>query len=492
MDNRNKYYQDEALSCMEFLQQKLDKINEWPDKSLFFQNPLIFDRWLELVRAIDNIEPFYVQKREQTTENYVLYLLSLRELKIKYKKLAEGYYYQLKDLMEFYGGWLIGECLFKEVMEALTTDQYGQDMKNLEGLNVEDFYQYLVSLNEKSDRARSAIYTLLHYVFNVLLAVMERGGKYIKERFPCLDTFAKAINDDLRLYTKDFGEDMLKEMKEDLNMNYKDNPTDPDTPALWGMRLKAYNQGLEMAKERTLTECKDPKQKSWDKHQPRYYMDINHKMIGFIIDLCRTNELINLENIENVQPFLNVLTEKNIELFYNLIVMRNLIQCEMSPELKKKHEEWLNRNKEKHKETGGTRMSEARQSKLDEIIGILQKGDWKSPATSEKITQLMNVLFGRDVSLLDEEDTPMCEAMWFFVENGGGNRMEVVPANFAGFFSEENLLNGSPKSICDDLFGKNNNQSSNFNKGHSSRRSKRFKAIIPFMTKYTNKIVRKA
>ena len=92
--------------------------------------------------------------------------------------------------------------------------------------------------------------------------------------------------------------------------------------------------------------------------------------------------------------------------------------------------------------------------------------------------------------MLDDSDAVECEKMWAFAEKGGGDRMVIVPANLAGFFRDENLLVGSPKQISDDLFGRNNNQSNNINKGNSGYRSNAFEEVIPFLKKYTDKIIR--
>ena len=134
--------------------------------------------------------------------------------------------------------------------------------------------------------------------------------------------------------------------------------------------------------------------------------------------------------------------------------------------------------------------NEARKSRLVEIIEILKKGNWKAPATTENITQLLNAVLGSDVSLLEDDDEQLCEKMWAYVEGVRGDNMKVVPANLAGFFKEENLLNGSPKTISDDLFGKTNNQSNNINKGKSNNCSNAFAEVIPFLRKYTSKIIR--
>lgn len=138
----------------------------------------------------------------------------------------------------------------------------------------------------------------------------------------------------------------------------------------------------------------------------------------------------------------------------------------------------------------GTGLSEARQSKLEDIVKLLQNGSWKSPATTENIAHLLNVVFGKEVSLLDKGDIPKSEEMWALVEKGRGNRMVIVPANLAGFFIEENLLNGSPKEISNSLFGSKNNQINNINKGKKHYCSKTFIEVIPYLKKYISKIIR--
>jgi hypothetical protein len=161
----------------------------------------------------------------------------------------------------------------------------------------------------------------------------------------------------------------------------------------------------------------------------------------------------------------------------------------MFPHLKKQHDEWLNKTIAQSKDGEDSTLSEARQSKLEEIIGILQKADWKQPATADNIELLLNTVFGKDTSLLEESDVDNCEKMWSLVEGGGGDRMVIVPANLAGFFAEENLLTGSPKEISNALFG-NGNQVNNINKGNSNRCSAAFRETIPILKKYIDKIIR--
>lgn len=172
--------------------------------------------------------------------------------------------------------------------------------------------------------------------------------------------------------------------------------------------------------------------------------------------------------------------DQRIALF-NYDVQMKMIHKDMKEIMKKQQ----NQETSNHEEN----LSESRQSKLNEMIATLQNGKWKAPATNEKMTLLLNTVFGRDLSSLDEGDKPLCEKMWALVESGSGNRMEIVPANLAGFFSEENLLIGSPMEISNDLFG-NGKQNNNINKGNSQRCSSAFYDVIPFLKKYIDRIIR--
>ncbi|MDO4202544.1 MAG: hypothetical protein Q4D25_10595 [Bacteroidales bacterium] len=49
-------HQDEIDSAMTYLHNQIEEIDKYSDKSLFFQNPLIFEGWLALVRAVEKIE----------------------------------------------------------------------------------------------------------------------------------------------------------------------------------------------------------------------------------------------------------------------------------------------------------------------------------------------------------------------------------------------------------------------------------------------------
>ena len=477
---------DEIFKVMDYLHNQISEIGNYPEKSLFFQDPRISEAWLHLVGLLEEFENYSSLQHRDSTETKVLHILSLRMVKIKYRELYEAYYHQLKELLDGYGGWLSGECLSKDGMDMLSDERFTKYMGE-----VGEAENYLAMLNSKAPEVRSAMFTMLSDILNIMLAVAKRGQQLISERFPTLDDFVKALDDDLRAFTKENKEAMLREMVEDLNRHYKNKRTDPNLPELWGEMLSEDEDALMLAKKQKLSKCETARQEHWGEAGKKE-MDENGELMGRIYEMCYTNKLIDLKNPDNVQGILPLLNYRNIEMFYKKIIRRNLIQCEMFPRLKAQYDEWLNYEKEEEEvveNVEDANMNRSRMSKLDEIINIMQKGNWKKPATARNIECFLNAVFGRDISLLENIDSLQCERMWALVEGGRGDRMTVMPANLAGFFSQENLLGGSPKEISNELFGVNSDQCNNINKGKSKNCSNDFAKVVPFLKKYTKKLI---
>lgn len=478
-------HRDEIDSLMSFLHNQIEEIDSYSDKSLFFQNPKIFEGWLDLVRAIKKIETWEAAedktKWEDRTETYVTYILTLREYFRKYHNLYSTYFNQIKIIIEDYGDKLDENFISSGAKEILLAE------KDL--LDLDDVFQFLTDLNRSSLDTRYSVFKTLSKVFDFLSALMDSGLSILMELNPSDDDFVKAIDNDLREWTFSFRRSMFREMKEDLNRHFKDYRTAPYTPELWGQLLGADEDALNLAKRHELASCDDVKQEHWGEDM-KAQMDENGKLMQHIYSSCRTEELFDLRMVDDIHGFISLLTPENLSMFYDIIVRRSLIQCEMFPELEKQHEEWLNKTKDQPEDRDETGLNAVRQSKLNEIIGIMKKGNWKEPATADNVELLLNSVFGKDTSLLDEGDVDKCDKMWTLVEGGGGDRMVILPANLAGFFLEENLLAGSPKEISNALFGNHNKQSNNINKGKSNYRSNAFEEVIPFLKKYIDRIIR--
>lgn len=352
------------------------------------------------------------------------------------------------------------------------------------------FCSYLI--NDSHYKGLSEMYSSLNRLYFLFGMFSSYKDKLLSGYKPSLEEVIRALERESRKYAKEIGRNVEHELK--IAAQYKKSSRHAQlTPDEWGKLMDDEDELYRLAINGQLEESNDRRFENIFEEKRKQLIE-NSPLLQKIKSTAIDGELFDIRLSVETHNLVSSLNEENLDLFYELILKRNIIQREMYPDkLKAEYEEWSNPSEERLSEDSEDKgLTKARQSKLDEIIGILQKGDWKAPATVENVTQLLNTIFGRDVSLLEDDDEQFCEKMWAFVESGSGNRMKVVPANLAGFFCEQNLLNGSPKSISEDIFGKGINQSNNFNKGYSSRRSNTFKDVIPFITKYTDKIIRQA
>lgn len=331
--------EDGIVAAKKFLYEQINEIDKYPDKSLFFQNPLIIEGWISMVRTLQEVKKWEVpeddEQWEECAEMYVAYLFELRAICDMYIDLYRAYYKHLWSLLEFYGGWLEGEYISYDGMEALCNDKYEKDLKD-----VEDLPMYLAKLNKESHEARFAAYSILSDAFDLIMAIMNRGGKIVIALNPTEEDFAKAFDADIRTRTRSLKEKMFREMEEEMARHYMENRTDGYTRQMWGKMQVADEEALKMANNKQLTKCNDPKQEHWGKGM-KARMERNGKLMGTILSLIKYNKLFDLSEPENIKPLIKLLEPKNLSLFYDIIIRRSLIQCEMFPELKAQHDAWL-------------------------------------------------------------------------------------------------------------------------------------------------------
>ena len=337
-----------------FLQEQMEKIGDYPDKSLFFQNPQIIEGWGKLVRATEKIKSGYdpesVKEWLQRTDTYVAYLLSMRELNLIFRRLEMDYLEQMKNLIDFYDDWENRECISSNVIDLLSGRQYLGVLKR-------DITQNYSELNNKLLKARSDEFSALMEINNFLLDVMNQVGQNIMSFNPSFEDFAKAIDNDLREWTLNFGNKLIRDMKEDLTRHYKEHRTDRYTPELWSDLLDADEKALNKAKMQQLAECGEPEQEHWGENMKKQ-MDENGRLMQQILSSCHTEEFLELGKAEIAELFIPLLTPDNLDMFYEIIVRRSLIQCEMFPELKEQHEAWLNNVKEQSDDSESTSSAE--------------------------------------------------------------------------------------------------------------------------------------
>ena len=138
-----------------------------------------------------------------------------------------------------------------------------------------------------------------------------------------------------------------------------------------------------------------------------------------------------------------------------------------------------------------TTLTEQDSKILNEIFTLVKKGDWKSPATTEKVELFFTTLFGCEKNLLDKEDVEEADKFKDFFKKGrsrGNSRVVISFANMVGYFMKNGLLVDSQKKVNNDFF-KNEDLTNNINKGKSGGGSKDFNSLIPLLDKYRKRII---
>ncbi len=345
-------------------------------------------------------------------------------------------------------------------------------------------------INDCHYNGLAGMYRCLKSIFDLMCVVCSYPDELIYDYKPSQEDIITALENELRQYAREIGNRVELNLK-NIAQGLKPVRNASLTTDVWGFVMQEEDELFDLAIHGKLEGSKD---KRFDQifMEERKMLTDNYSLLDKIKRTSIDEELFDIRLSVETYNLLSSLNSENLDLFYNRVLRRNIISRNMFPkELSAKYDEWVNSREEEQSEViQTTELSVNRQSKLDEIIAFLKKGDWKHPATDDNVEMMLNSVFGRDVSLHDGNDGHDCEKLWALVESGSGDRMQIVPANLAGFFYEENLLIGGPKKISDDLFGKGSNQSNNINKGMSKNCSAAFRDIIPFLRKYIERIIR--
>lgn len=348
-------------------------------------------------------------------------------------------------------------------------------------------YFYSDKINQEHLDGLVGMYKTFKNVFSLLSVVCAYPNALISGFVPKRKDIIETLDRELRQYAKDVGNKVERDLKK-IAQGLKPSRNAPLTPDVWGRVMECEDVMYHQAVNTQVGEIEERFLENIS--ATAYQLIDNYSLLEKIRTTCIDEELFDIRLSVETHNLLSSLNAENLDLFYELVLRRDIIQREMFPEkLKAEYDKWLNYTEDNHNEK--TVLTPSRQSFLDDVITHFQNGDWKQPATFENVKKFLNTIFGKDLSLLDDGDKTLCDKMWAMVERGRGERIMVVTANLAGLFSEENILRGTPTEISKAVFG-NESQVNNINKGHTKNASSSFSEILPFLKKYVDKVIRQS
>jgi hypothetical protein len=139
-------------------------------------------------------------------------------------------------------------------------------------------------------------------------------------------------------------------------------------------------------------------------------------------------------------------------------------------------------------------LSTPRQSILDQLLNLADKGDWVNGITSEDVKAMLMTVLGQGEASLEGKEAEMSEKLWHLLESGRSERLRVTWQNMVGYYDDRRLLKQkSAPALNVDFFG-DKNGSDNINKGRPSRDNmpSGFRDVLPLLDAYVPKLDKKA
>lgn len=140
-----------------------------------------------------------------------------------------------------------------------------------------------------------------------------------------------------------------------------------------------------------------------------------------------------------------------------------------------------------------TTLTVRRQEILEQLLALVDKGDWKYDGMAEGVKKMMRTVLGQGEANLTDKEAEMSEALWHLLENQRGDRVKIVWQNIVGYLDEKKLfpIKGSP-ALNKDFFG-NDDGYTNIDKGRPSRNnmSNGFRDVLPLLDAYVPKLDKK-
>ena len=139
-------------------------------------------------------------------------------------------------------------------------------------------------------------------------------------------------------------------------------------------------------------------------------------------------------------------------------------------------------------------LSTPRQSILDQLLNLADKGDWVNGVTSEDVKAMLKIVLGQGENPLSVKETEHSEILWRLLESGRGDRVKIVWQNIVGYLDDKKLFRqkGSP-ALNKDFFGDDKGYT-NIDKGRPNKglMTPDFESIIPLLDAYIPKLDKKA
>lgn len=178
----------------------------------------------------------------------------------------------------------------------------------------------------------------LKYLYDLMCVISSYPNQLVLGYKTTQEEILRELEQELRQYAREVGSKIKLDLKRTAQYlkPYRNSSLTPD---VWGLVMNEEDRLFDLAiagqigdnEEKQLEHISATKEQLID----------NFSLLQKIKATCIDEELFDIRLSVQTHQLLTSLNADNLDLFYELVLRRNLIQCEMFPKLKKQHEVWL-------------------------------------------------------------------------------------------------------------------------------------------------------
>lgn len=204
-----------------------------------------------------------------------------------------------------------------------------------------DFYLFRSDkLNDGHYKGLLGIYNCLDSIFALMCVICSYPVELLSGYKPTQKEIIVALEKELRQYAKEVGSNVERDLRK-IAQNLKSSRSSPLTSDVWGKVMDEEDKLFDLA----INGCLGETEEKQLEHIPATKEQLidNYSLLQKIKTTCLDEELFDIRLSVETHNLLLSLNADNLELFYELVLRRNIIQREMFPDkLKAQYEEWLN------------------------------------------------------------------------------------------------------------------------------------------------------
>lgn len=313
-----------------------------------------------------------------------------------------------------------------------------------------DFYLFRSDkLNDGHYKGLLGIYNCLDSIFALMCVICSYPVELLSGYKPTQKEIIVALEKELRQYAKEVGSNVERDLRK-IAQNLKSSRSSPQTSDVWGKVMDEEDKLFDLA----INGCLGETEEKQLEHIPATKEQLidNYSLLQKIKTTCLDEELFDIRLSVETHNLLLSLNADNLELFYELVLRRNIIQREMFPDkLKAQYEEWLNPSGNEDTQNQNESQKEinyfAPQKNLQEMLKqdcfneVRKDQKYDKKWTDAFVEDLMKSEYGKTIA----EDWAL---------NGSRNKRNQIKGHVFGVLKDAGVLEGGYDTIAAKVVGK--------------------------------------